>query len=294
MELMESIQTYKYFYIAQSGLPFSACIYQEPGAPLHWHKYWEILCQVDGKTLIRVGKDEIVSTKGEITVIGPEEIHGTEHLSAEHSILMVQFETSAIVPYLSSLSSLSSLRYLVSAVYDNTSYKKHFCIKEGREAIQQTMNNILDEYSKKKLGYELEIQSQLMHLFSLLICNHYLEISQIPEERAIALEKVRTSIAYIEMNYAYKLTLEEVANVAYMSTYNFCRTFKKATGKTMIEYINFVRLKEAEKLLIASTKNISDISLEVGFSSLNYFNRLFKKKNGISPYQFRKQNSTSF
>jgi AraC-like DNA-binding protein len=289
---MESVQTYKYFYIAQPGLPFSACIYRESGASLHWHKYWEILCQVEGKTLIYVGKDKIISTAGEVTVIGPEELHGTERISAEHGILMIQFATSAIIPY---LSSLPSLQYLADAVYNNTNYKKHFCIKkEEKEKVQQTMNHILNEYNEKKLGYEMEVQSQLMHLFSIFIRNHYLEISQIPEEKAKALEKIKASIVYIEMNYTYRLALEEVANIVYMSPYNFCRTFKKATGKTMVEYVNSVRIKEAEKLLITSTKSISDISSEVGFSSLNYFTKLFKKKNGISPHQFRKQNSINF
>lgn len=67
----------------------------------------------------------------------------------------------------------------------------------------------------------------------------------------------------------------------------FCRLFKKATGTSVIEYLNFARVCKAEELL-KSDMNITDIAYTVGFSSLSYFNRSFNKYKGYSPTCYRK------
>ena len=115
---------------------------------------------------------------------------------------------------------------------------------------------------------------------------------ELGDEKQQALEKVRHSLIYMEENYNRDLSLAEVAERSNISIYNFCRLFKKATDNTFIEYMNYIRLKEAEKMLLCSDRSVGDIALDSGFSSLSYFNRLFKRKNSISPLQYRKQNST--
>ena len=67
----------------------------------------------------------------------------------------------------------------------------------------------------------------------------------------------------------------------------FCRIFKQATGATFTEYINFVRVCKAERMLARSDVSILDISEAVGFSSVSYFNRIFKKYKSCSPRFYR-------
>ena len=67
----------------------------------------------------------------------------------------------------------------------------------------------------------------------------------------------------------------------------FCRIFKSAIGATFTEYLNFVRICKAEKKLATTSESILEISAEVGFSSVSYFNKIFKKYKNCSPSAYR-------
>ena len=101
------------------------------------------------------------------------------------------------------------------------------------------------------------------------------------------------AINYIEKNYHNKISLQRVArhlglNEAYLSS-----LFKQQTGQTFTEFVNLLRIEKSKELLRHSSASILDISLEVGFSNQNYFNRVFKKLTGITPGEFRRQSAQS-
>lgn len=279
------------FYISEPGLPFTAYLYTEEGANQHWHQYWEMICQIEGETQIRIGNDDFISKVGEINIIGSEELHSTKRISAKHKLLLIQFEASAILPY---LASFNGLKHISSALLYELGYKKHFNIVDKNQHVHQIMEVILKEYSNKELGYELEVQSQLMHLFSFFIRNKYIDIPMVPDDKKNALTRLKPVLLYIENNFHHTIPLKYIAEMACMSPYNLCRVFKKATDKTFTEYINLIRLIEAERRIVSTTDTITSISLDIGFSSVNYFNRLFKEKNNMSPQVFRKQYSAIF
>ena len=81
--------------------------------------------------------------------------------------------------------------------------------------------------------------------------------------------------------------LSEVSTLLGFNESYFCRIFKLATTTTFTEYLNFVRVCKAEKLLVTTQDSILDISLAVGIGSLSYFNRIFKKYHNCSPSFFR-------
>lgn len=83
-------------------------------------------------------------------------------------------------------------------------------------------------------------------------------------------------------------TVNELTNLAHISNYHFCRLFKQSTGKTVIEYINELRLRKAILLLKDSTLSITEIALLCSFNDANYFSRVFKNNIKMSPYQVRK------
>ena len=74
-----------------------------------------------------------------------------------------------------------------------------------------------------------------------------------------------------------------------MSESNFCKFFKKATGKTYSDYLNEIRINEASRLLLQSEKTISQIAFECGFETLSYFNRVFITKKKKTPSHYRKE-----
>jgi AraC-like DNA-binding protein len=95
---------------------------------------------------------------------------------------------------------------------------------------------------------------------------------------------------YIQNNFYTKISLKEVADLIFLTESNFCKFFKKATGKTYSDYLNELRINEACRLLVQTEKSINQISFECGFETLSYFNRVFLNKKGVTPSLFRKHN----
>jgi AraC-like DNA-binding protein len=85
-----------------------------------------------------------------------------------------------------------------------------------------------------------------------------------------------------------KISLDEVASIAHMTTNSFCRYFKKRTRKSYVDFLTEIRIGQARKLLQQDDLSISQISLEVGFNNLSNFNRKFRELCSITPTEFRK------
>lgn len=92
---------------------------------------------------------------------------------------------------------------------------------------------------------------------------------------------------YINRNYQEEIRLGTLANMVGMTDVSFSRFFKLRTGKSLSDYIIDIRLGHATRLLVDSTMAIAEICYECGFNNLSNFNRIFKKKKGCSPKEFR-------
>jgi AraC-like DNA-binding protein/ligand-binding sensor protein len=92
---------------------------------------------------------------------------------------------------------------------------------------------------------------------------------------------------YIETHQADELSLGEVARAVNMSTFYFCKIFKKATRLNFTEYVSRVRIEKARNLLLNPNARISEVAYEVGFQSVTHFNRSFRRFTGQSPTAFR-------
>lgn len=99
--------------------------------------------------------------------------------------------------------------------------------------------------------------------------------------------RVQKVISYLQTNYQEEVRLNDVANYIGMSEAAFSRFMKKRTGRNFIEYLNDLRLGIASRLLVNSSKSIAEISFESGFNNISNFNRLFKKRKGVTPKEFR-------
>jgi AraC-like DNA-binding protein len=96
---------------------------------------------------------------------------------------------------------------------------------------------------------------------------------------------------FIQNNFYHKMYLKESADLIHLTESNFCKFFKKATGKTYSDYVNEIRINETCRLLIQTDKTVSQISFECGFETLSYFNRVFLYKKEMTPSVYRKMNT---
>ncbi len=103
-------------------------------------------------------------------------------------------------------------------------------------------------------------------------------------------EQRRLHIIYhfIETHYQQHVNVNEVAALVHLTTAAFCRYFKKSTHCTFTDFLNQYRINQAKKLLL-NDQNVTEACYASGFDNLSYFNKTFKKLNGINPSVFKRQ-----
>ena len=156
----------------------------------------------------------------------------------------------------------------IMAVYGRLTHLAE--IKEGFYAVEELFR-ILYELSKFTDARELSSSS----------------FAQVKvEEESRRVQKVKE---FIHANYREEIRLEQLSEMVSMAPTAFSRFFKLRTGKTLAEYIVDMRLGVAARQLIDTNEPVSSICYQCGFNTLTNFNRLFKKRKGCSPTEFREK-----
>ena len=92
---------------------------------------------------------------------------------------------------------------------------------------------------------------------------------------------------YLNQHYSEVIRLSDVAEMAHMSEASFCRFIKQHTSKSFIDFLTDIRIGAASRALVDSSSSIAEIGYDCGFNNLSNFNRIFKKKKGVTPHEFR-------
>lgn len=106
-------------------------------------------------------------------------------------------------------------------------------------------------------------------------------------------DRLETIMLYLHENYQRPVTLTDVANLINTSESSLTRFLKKWTGKTFIDYLNDIRVSEAVSRLIDTSDTVSEICYKSGFNNLSNFNRIFRKKKGLTPSEYRERYARS-
>lgn len=137
---------------------------------------------------------------------------------------------------------------------------------------------IYEEYQKSTSSPELLSLLTRTLLTQIILFNE--------ESSPSVIERV---IQYLNIHMTEKITLDDLANKFFISKSFLVKRFKKETNKTIIEYLNYIRVEASKMLLITTAKTVEEIAYSVGYDSPKYFSRIFKSFVGISPANFCKQ-----
>jgi two-component system response regulator YesN len=99
--------------------------------------------------------------------------------------------------------------------------------------------------------------------------------------------KVRGIMDYVEKHYAEPITLYDVSESIYISTYYASRIFKQETGKNFVDYLNEVRIEKAKEFLCDVQYKIYEVADLIGVQDAHYFSKIFKKHTGLTPSEYR-------
>jgi AraC-like DNA-binding protein len=100
--------------------------------------------------------------------------------------------------------------------------------------------------------------------------------------------RVNTIHEFLMNNYREDVNLDKIADLVHLAPASACRFFKSATGQTIFNYLNKIKVDYACNLLMNTDLNIVDISYDCGFNNLSHFNKQFRQITGKTPSQYRK------
>lgn len=273
------------FWVSKSNLPFTASVVMsEKYCSNHWHNYIEFLYIIRGCFLANIGNKEFSLEKGSFLIINSGEVHGIQPVVENNGLILVQFEPWVVN---TGTESVFESKYIIPFLHYQVRYLPHIKLECDNE-LELILMQIIEDFNSELPGFELNIKANIYRVFSWLIKNKYIVIPYQEEGfNYLAVRRLNEVLVYVENNYRNEITVNDAAKIACMSYYHFCRCFKKAIGKTFIDYLNCVRLSRAEKLILTTGQSIINIAQEVGIENASYFDQLFKEKNGLSPREYK-------
>lgn len=135
-----------------------------------------------------------------------------------------------------------------------------------------------EEWLRRRPGSVMQVRARFMHILQRLT-----EILVYEQDTYGFDPRIKTAIRYITDRYAEPISIREVAETVGLNQVYFGVLFKKETGMTFRDYINTIRLNQAEAMLRLGKFNITEVAQKCGFSDVFYFSRLFKKLKGVPP-----------
>lgn len=247
--------------------------------PLHMHDELEILVGWQGKLQVDARGEQITLGEGDVAIIGQRIPHSTQKLLPYTAYLLLQFrpDSSPDTPHYLSLLTANRDRPLIRLPADTPFAKE----------IRRLISEIRAENMERGASYRYFIRGHISLLLGTLYRSGILSDPTLRTDNA-ALERLRPVLSYIDKAYGSELALDALAETVHLTPQYFCRLFKQTTGLSPIEYINRVRIFQSEQLLLSTDATVTEIALEVGFSQVSYFNRIFHRYKGMTPSEYRK------
>lgn len=253
--------------------------------PIHNHSVYELNFVENAKGVRRIVGDsqEVIGDYDLCLITSPDLEHVWEQNechSDDIREITVQFDFSMSDETLFGRNPYASITRMMQEAKMGLSFPLQAIMK---------VYGMLDTLSSVKDGF-YAVQQFLTILYELSRCENartlasssYAKVTVEDDSRRIL--KVKN---FISKNYMDELRLPEFASLAGMSSSAFSRFFKLHTGRNISEYIIDLRLGYAARMLVDTAKSISEIGFDCGFNNLSNFNRIFKKKKGCSPSEFR-------
>lgn len=253
--------------------------------PIHSHEVYELNFVEHAPGVRRTVGDssEVIGEYDLVLITSPD----LEHVWEQHECnsedireVTIQFDFNMTQENIFGRNPFNSIRRMMDEA------KKGLCFSLG--AIMKVYT-LLDTLSSIKDGFYAVTQFMTI-LYELSRCEGSRTLSSSSFAKIAVQDDSRRILKvkdYISKNYMDEIRLNTLAEMASMSPSAFSRFFKLHTGRNLSDYIIDIRLGFAARMLVDTIKSVSEIGFECGFNNLSNFNRIFKKKKGCSPSEFR-------
>lgn len=255
--------------------------------PLHCHEELELNFIMNAKGAKRVVGDHISEIDDlELVLVGSNLPHVWQtHKCKTKDIreITIQFHKDLFDEKFLRRNQLSFIRNMLE--------KSAKGIQFSTQTIQQVAPRLTILSQKQGFDSVLELLS-ILHDLSISRNMHTLSDATFSNaELSYNSRRIERTIEYMNQSFQKSITLLEVSRLANMTEVSFSRFFKARTGITFMDSLLEIRLGHASRLLIDTTQSVAEVAYNCGFNNISNFNRLFKKKKGCTPKEFRENYS---
>ena len=250
----------------------------------YWHYHPEFeLVYVEATTGIRhVGQHISSFMESDLVLIGPNipHLNFDYGLQTEYRQIVVQLKENFLGDAFAQTPEFKRIQTLFDKAYLGLSFGA------------KTKAVVAEKLREMQAFNHFQQLLSLLQIFQILAnSKEVVELNE--QDTSIKLfmnDKIRMGSVYkyIHANYNETPDVNKVASSVHLSTAAFCRYFKKQTKMTFTDFVNQYRITQAKTLLLQD-KTVTEVCYEVGFDSLSYFNKLFKKITGENPSFFKKR-----
>lgn len=271
--------------------------YYVPLFPFQWHYHpeYELTLILEGSGKRMVGDSYEHFSAGDLVLLGPGLPHTWVSEGASAAVV-IQFSESFITPLLQ-YPECERIRKLLTrsapGLYfparvgrggAKTAAVGHSPAGGGNAALGDIVQHLPGKRGVARITGLLEVLQALAAATAQPLASPYFQ----PARGRKAEGRINKVCQYIQKHSAGDISLQKIASLVNLSESAFCKFFKRTTGKTFSDYLVDIRVGHACHLLSESDDTISEVAYQTGFDSLTYFNRVFLRKKGLRPREFRK------
>ncbi len=255
--------------------------------PWHFHPEYELVLVTESTGKRLIGDHISDFAPGDLALIGPYLPHtyrnDPQYYEADSGLraksIVVHFKEDSLGEGFLSLPEAQKICNLLSR-----SAKGLAITGKTNQLVSEKFHQLIDEKGLNRWLKLLEILNTLADSKDLsFICN-----SVITGQNANETARMNKIIDFVIKDFNREILLSEAAGIVNMAENSFSRYFSQRTRKSFTGFVNEVRLNHASKLLIETSKSVTEICMESGFNNLSNFNRQFRKVYGKNPLSFKK------
>jgi len=250
----------------------------------HYHRELEFLLVDEGALEVCIDDEIVMLGAGDVAVIGSTQLHRDRSLGGPLQYIVLQFDLEHFFDH----STMPYIRYF-SETKNPLSRANYIFAKdpEARSAVAGCIRSIYREARAKAVGYELAVNMLIKNILLLLLRGDSENV--LAERDDFDRSRMKPVLDYVESNLTSRIQVEEVCKLANMSYYYFVKFFKKSVGLSFTEYVNYRKIKWAERILLTRDLSISEVGDQIGMPNMAHFYKMFKKYNDCSPKEFQKR-----
>ncbi|GAB2044811.1 hypothetical protein AGATL06_13080 [Agathobaculum sp. TL06] len=237
---------------------------------LAWSDELQVIYQLSGRTYISMDESYFLMKQNDLFVINPYEV---VDISLQGMLLCLSFSSYLTAP-------VNGIQFLC----------RSFCYGEESQDQFDTLRSELAEILKIYLFREEENKVDLLsHIYAFLnlLVKFFTAKKDIGREYDNNYSRLTLLLKYIQENYQQKISLGDLADITFFAPNYISHFFRDKMGTTFSNYLNDVRMKHAFYELCHTSKNITAIAMDNGFSSTNVFISRFREKYGVTPKKYR-------